>query len=303
MTSDEIANKISEYNGTIQLVDIMFTGCLLRQTYKLGNAITEAGLMRLNTKKSFNAVNAILEKYKNVIANMDEEVIRELMKAFPVYTKQYLAEGGSVLNAYMFEAEKQLDFDSLIPQIQLLTAHHKNSEIANTILMAIAIAECGTYLVNDIVKEARSICKNDLGNPNFFIRVVSNLSSLARTLNISERLDIIPTAEHLSHIIICNNIDPLTDKCFGNAVHDYFEFALACMILEMRQNKRLLPKTKASLLLLLSADKVNRLEQELKRTRIATSTDDVFDIKDCIHRMKKTEAVKDFLAIAPTFKP
>jgi hypothetical protein len=33
MTSDEIANKISEYNGTIQLVDIMFTGCLLRQTY------------------------------------------------------------------------------------------------------------------------------------------------------------------------------------------------------------------------------------------------------------------------------
>lgn len=26
MTSDEIAEKISEYNGTIQLVDIMFTG-------------------------------------------------------------------------------------------------------------------------------------------------------------------------------------------------------------------------------------------------------------------------------------
>lgn len=296
----DIADVLSRYNGTLQLIDAMFSACIFRHAYKLTEAIKQTNRYNGKVKNKLNIFNQSISRLKVIIKTLDKALIESLMKTFPPYITNYIREGGTVLTQYMYDCERSLDFNQLYTDIKQKTEGLRPEAILQELFMLKAVLRIASFFVQCIAKEAEScLGGTSLKIPHVFPDMEAQVNMIASLFGANVNIPIKPTIERIDDIILHRCIDEHGDKAFRTAIIDYYHFALASMIAEIRENKKLLPQTKKHLVLLMGQELADNLEADLRRTRISISSQDVFDIKDALHNMKQTQSIKTFMGFAP----
>lgn len=290
---------ISQYNGMIQLSNLMFTGVIFRHIHFASVDMVQRGLIRQGVKYHMKRLDIVINDLKNIYSQTDKQIVNGLAHLFPCYAKDYINDGGSVTTMYMFDTERIINIDSLMPEAERMASGTKHPDIVARLLIIYAVSEIADSILKEMTRQASAQAGTSLYSPNIFQATKNIIGELLKCFGCRDTINATDKCNEISEIIVEECIDAGSKKAFDRAIEDYFEYSLAKMVLEVRENKKLLPTTKAHLLLLLGQKDTEQLTADLKHSRIALGMDDVFDIKDCIHRMKKTPSITRFLSTTP----
>lgn len=295
------ADVLSRYNGTLQLIDAMFSACIFRHAYKLTEAIKQTDRYNGKVKNRLNIFNSSVSRLKTTIKTLDKALVESLMQTFPPYITNYIREGGTILTQYMYDCERTLDFNLLYENIRQKTKELRPETILQELIMLKAVLRIATHFIQCIAKEAQSCLGGaTLKVPHVFPDMEAQINMIASLFGAQKmEVPITSAIERIDNIIMQRCIDEHGDKAFRMAIIDYYQFALASMIAEVREHKRLLPQTKKHLTLLMGQEQADALETDIRKTRISVGASDVFDIKDAIQRIKQTQSITTFLNFAP----